>query len=68
LVLPLLSSSNATNNRITNQQKQGSTPTLGGDPLDSRIARPPMDMRAPNQVCAGTVAPSIPSSKGTTIT
>jgi len=60
---------NATNMKIMKQPlKTRRKPTLGGDPLDSSIATPTMDMRAPNQVCAGTIAPSIPSSKGTTIT
>ena len=42
--------------------------THGGEPLDSNIATPTIDMRAPNQVRGGTIAPNIPSSKGTTIT
>lgn len=42
--------------------------TLGGDPLDSSIATPTRDMKAPNQVRKGTVAPKMPSIKGTTIT
>lgn len=42
--------------------------TQGGDPLDSSIATPTTDMRAPNQVRAGTMAPKSPSSKGTTST
>lgn len=42
--------------------------TLGGDPLDSSIATPMMEMRAPNQVRAGTIAPNIPSSNGTITT
>lgn len=44
------------------------TRTLGGDPLDSSNATPKIDITAPNQVRAGTIAPNIPSSKGTTIT
>ena len=42
--------------------------TLGGDPLDSSSPTPKIDMRAPNQTRAGTIAPNIPSSKGTIIT
>lgn len=42
--------------------------TLGGDPLHSSIAIPTEDMRTPNHVRAGTIAPKRPSSKGTTIT
>ena len=42
--------------------------TLGGDPLDSSIATPKTDVRAPNQVRAGIMAPNIPSSNGTTTT
>lgn len=42
--------------------------TDGGDPLDSSIATPKMDMRAPNQIREGTFAPNMPSSKGTTTT
>lgn len=42
--------------------------TLGGDPLDSSIATPTRDMRAPNQVREGTLAPNMPSIRGTTIT
>ena len=42
--------------------------THGGEPLDSNIATPKTDMKAPNQIKEGTTAPNIPSSKGTTIT
>ena len=42
--------------------------TLGGEPLHSSIATPRADMRTPNQVWAGIIAPNMPSSKGTTIT
>lgn len=42
--------------------------TFGGDPPDSSIATPKIDMTAPNQVRAGIIAPNIPSSRGTTIT
>ncbi len=44
------------------------TPTHGGDPLDSSIPTPKMEMTAPNQVRAGTSAPNIPSSRGTKTT
>lgn len=42
--------------------------TVGGDPLDSSKPTPVRDISAPNHVWAGTTAPNIPSSKGTTIT
>lgn len=41
--------------------------THGGDPLDSSIATPITDVKAPNHVRVGIIAPSIPSSNGTTI-
>ena len=49
-------------------EKDERTLTHGGDPLDSSIPTPIRDIRAPNQMWAGIIAPSIPSSKGTTIT
>lgn len=44
------------------------TLTHGEDPLDSSNPTPKIDITAPNQVRVGTIAPNIPSSKGTTIT
>lgn len=42
--------------------------TLGEDPLHSSIPTPRAEIKTPNQVCAGIIAPNMPSNSGTTIT
>lgn len=42
--------------------------TFGGEPLHSSIATPIADIRTPNHVLAGIIAPNMPSSNGTTMT